>query len=340
MDLSVTDAARAVALIQDGRSQYYVARVLGVSRCKVQRAVKRFNEFGVYTRRRNHCGRNKCTTERDDRFITLNVLRDRKLTSVEMKNRLEDVRQVQVSDRTIRRRLFDIGLRSRRPATGLELLRQHRVGRLRFAREHENWGNEEWSNILFTDESRFCLRTPDGRERIYRRTGERFLQNHFSPRVSYGGGSVMVWGGISFEARTNLVIMNGGGMTADRYIREVLEPHVVPFAPFIGDDFLLMHDNARPHVARIVSEYLAEVEIPVVNWPALSPDLNPIEHVWDALGRKIRCRVPRPANLQQLSDVLIEEWNQIDQAYIQNLIDSMPRRIAAVIRARGGNTSY
>lgn len=339
MDLSVTDAARAVALIQDGRSQYYVARVLGVSRCKVQRAVKRFNEFGVYTRK-NHSGRKKCTSERDNRFITLNVLRDRKLTSVEMKNRLEDVRQVQVSDRTIRRRLFDIGLRSRRPATGLELLRQHRVGRLRFAREHENWGNEEWSNILFTDESRFCLRTPDGRERIYRRTGERFLQNHFSPRVSYGGGSVMVWGGISFEARTNLVIMNGGGMTADRYIREVLEPHVVPFAPFIGDDFILMHDNARPHVARIVNEYLAEVEIPVVNWPALSPDLNPIEHVWDALGRKIRCRVPRPANLQQLSDVLIEEWNQIDQAYIQNLIDSMPRRIAAVIRARGGNTSY
>ncbi|KAI4464541.1 basic helix-loop-helix transcription factor hes-related [Holotrichia oblita] len=98
MDLSVTDAARAVALIQDGRSQYYVARVLGVSRCKVQRAVKRFNEFGVYTRR-NHCGRKKSTSERDNRFITLNVLRDRKVTSVQMKNRLEDVRQVQFYER-------------------------------------------------------------------------------------------------------------------------------------------------------------------------------------------------------------------------------------------------
>ncbi|KAI4469607.1 homeobox-like domain superfamily [Holotrichia oblita] len=86
---------RAVALIQDGRSQYYVARELGVSRCKVQRAVKRFNEFGVYTRR-NHCGRQKSTSERDNRFITLNVLRDRKVTSVQMKNRLENVRQVQV----------------------------------------------------------------------------------------------------------------------------------------------------------------------------------------------------------------------------------------------------
>lgn len=339
MDLSATDSARAIALVQDGRSQYYVARALGVSRCKVQRAVKRFREFGVFTRR-NNCGRKKSTSERDNRFITLNVLRDRRVTSVQMKNELEEVRQVQVSDRTIRRRLFDIGLRARRPATGPELLRNHRVERLRYAREHEYWGNEEWSNILFTDESRFCLRSPDGRERIYRRTGERFFQNHFSPRVSYGGGSVMVWGGVSFEARTDLVIVNRGAMTADRYIRDVLEPYVVPFAPFIGDDFMLMHDNARPHVARIVNEYLAEVEIPVMNWPPRSPDINPIEHVWDALGRKVRSRVPAPANLQQLSEVLIEEWQQIDQAYIQNLIEGMPRRIAAVIRARGGNTSY
>ncbi|KAI4469628.1 helix-turn-helix domain [Holotrichia oblita] len=95
MDLFLTDTVRAVALIQDGRSQYYVARVLGVSRCNVQRAVKRFNEFGVYTRR-NHCGRKKSTSERDNRFITLNVLRDRKVTFVQMKNRFENVRQVQV----------------------------------------------------------------------------------------------------------------------------------------------------------------------------------------------------------------------------------------------------
>ncbi|KAI4457285.1 homeodomain-like domain [Holotrichia oblita] len=97
MDLSVTDAARAAALIEDGKSQYYVARVLGVSRCKVQRAVKRFNEFGVYTRR-NHCARKKSTSEQlDNRFITLNVLRDREVTSVQMKNRLEDVRHEAVS---------------------------------------------------------------------------------------------------------------------------------------------------------------------------------------------------------------------------------------------------
>jgi hypothetical protein len=81
------------------------------------------------------------------------------------------------------------------------------------------------------------------------------------PRISFGGGSIMVWAGISMEARIELVVVNGGAMTADRYIRNILEPHVVPFDPFIGNDFMLMHDNARPHIAQIVNEYLGTVEI-------------------------------------------------------------------------------
>jgi hypothetical protein len=89
----------------------------------------------------------------------------------------------------------------------------------------------------------------------------------------------MVWGGISMEARTELVVVNGGAMTANRYIRDILEPHVVPFAPLIGNDSILMHDNARPHIAQIVNEYLDTVQIHPMIWPARSPNLNPIKHV-------------------------------------------------------------
>jgi hypothetical protein len=114
-----------------------------------------------------------------------------------------------------------------------------------YAHEHRNWGIEEWGRILFTDESRFCLRSPDGRQRVSRRTDERVAQCNFVPGISFGSGSIMIWGGISTEARTELVVVNEGAMTANRYTRDILEPHVVPFAAFIGKDSILMHDNAR-----------------------------------------------------------------------------------------------
>jgi hypothetical protein len=72
------------------------------------------------------------------------------------------------------------------------------------------------------------------------------------PGISFGSGSIMMWGGISMEACTKLVVVNGGAMTANRYIRDILEPHVLAFASFIGNDSILMHDNARPNIAQII----------------------------------------------------------------------------------------
>ena len=66
-------------------------------------------------------------------------------------------------------------------------------------------------------------------------------------------------------------------LNAVSYVSDILEDHLMPFAPFIGENFLLLHDNARPHTARVVNEYLNEAGISLLNFPARSPDLNPIE---------------------------------------------------------------
>lgn len=343
MDTTAEEAAQVVALLEAGHSQRQVARELNISQSAVSRVYRRFQETGAFTRRQQ-TNRRRCTSERDDRFIVSFSLRNRHLTGVDVQQELRRVRGVTVSVWTVRRRLKKANLTPKRPARGPKLTPVHRQVRLQFARDHLNWTVEQWSSILFTDESKMCLHGSDRRGRVYRRPGERFAQCCFSETVSYGGGSVMMWAGISIEGKTNLVFVPGGGrrggLTAERYVEGILIDHVIPYAGFIGDDFVLMHDNARCHTANTTRRFLEEVGIETMAWPALSPDLNPIEHLWDELKRTVRVRDQTPTNIDELKTALEEEWEAIPQEHIKKLIRSMRNRMQAVIMARGGNTKY
>ena len=102
---------------------------------------------------------------------------------------------------------------------------------------------------------------------------------------------------------------------------------------------ILMHDNARPHVARICRQFLNRNNVNVLPWPAVSPDMNPIEHIWDYLGRKVRAR-GNVHNLRDLENALIQEWNNIPNVVIRRYLRSMRGRLAACINSRGGHTRY
>ncbi|GFY17109.1 transposable element Tcb2 transposase [Trichonephila clavipes] len=134
--------------------------------------------------------------------------------------------------------------------------------------------------------------------------------------VRFGGGVVLVYGGLSIDGRTDLYIIRDGPLTVRRYRDEILRPIVVPYAAAIGDDFILMDDNCRPH------------------------HINPIEHVWDALGRRVAGRQPPPQTLQELERALLEEWDRIPQLVINSLIDSMPQRCSTLLAVRGNHTPY
>ena len=98
---------------------------------------------------------------------------------------------------------------------------------------------------------------------------------------------------------------------SQRYINEVLQPVVLPFVQ--QHNVVLQYDNARPHRARIVQQFLQQNNVDHLDWPARSPDLSPIEHVWDILGQRVRQRVPGPRTLQALGAALQEEWRRIPQ---------------------------
>ncbi|GFV20960.1 transposable element Tc3 transposase [Trichonephila clavipes] len=109
------------------------------------------------------------------------------------------------------------------------------------------------------------------------------------------------------NGQTELHIFDRGSVTGDRYCEEVLLPHVCLFRGAIGPDFIFMDDNARPHRTLAIEELLESENITRMDWPAYSPDLNPIEHVWDALGKRIAARLHHP-EITQLKQMLIEEW--------------------------------
>ena len=177
---------------------------------------------------------------------------------------------------------------------------------------------------------------------MWREANERLASNCILETVSYGGGSVHVWGAISSSSRSELVILRQT-VNGERY-KLVLNNSLLPWASVnLGNpqtDWKLQDDNAPAHRARSVQEEKQRLGIRSIPWPSTSPDLNPIEHVWSKLGWRLLRRSSRPTTLRDLATALKEEWDAIPQEEIATLVKSMPRRVHAVIAAQGGPTSY
>ena len=125
---------------------------------------------------------------------------------------------VHITTQTIRNRLHDAGLRSRRPAIRVPLTRYHVQMRLAWARDHVTWTQNDWAPVLFTDESRFCVDFTDRRARVWRMPNERFAPVCVAEHDRFGGGSVVVWAGISAQGKTDLHVIDNGTLTALRYV--------------------------------------------------------------------------------------------------------------------------
>ncbi|GFW64120.1 transposable element Tcb2 transposase [Trichonephila clavipes] len=119
-------------------------------------------------------------------------------------------------------------------------------------------------------------------------------------------------------------------MTGQRYIDEVLLPHVRLFRGVVGDKFVFMDDNATCHRTLAVQDCLDSEGIQRLEWPARSPDLNPIENVWDALGRKVAGRNYPPTNKNTLIRELTEEWDKLPQQLLDNVVQRIIRSYGSV----------
>ncbi|GFV99621.1 transposable element Tcb1 transposase [Trichonephila clavipes] len=257
-----------------------------------------------------------------------------------------------VSEHTVQWTLLDMKLCSKRPTCVPLLTKCHRQLRLRWAQEHHNWSMDQFAIqspspdkrgvkamvtvVAWSDESQFVIHHADGRVRIRRLPGEQLLPQCTVGHTQAGGGGILLWGTFSWASLGPVVVveqtMNTTGYL--NIIADQLHPYMVSVFP--AGNGMFQQDNASCHKAKIVLELFQEhdAEFQLMSWPPNSPDLNPIEHIWDVMGGQLRVQRPSIRNISDLRDRCLNIWYNLSPAIYQGLVASMPRRVEAVLHAK------
>ncbi|GFS92795.1 transposable element Tcb2 transposase [Trichonephila clavipes] len=296
---------RIIGKLEEGRSVTSVAAEFGIAHSIVSRLWRQFQTTGTAIRGFSS-GRPRGTTPAVDRYIVLQSRRNRQQTA-------------EKSLYTRHRRLDD----------------RYRV---------LPWPEDSTVVVCLHDglydESRFSLSSDSHRILIWRERGSRNHPSNIIERDRYGGRGVLVWGDIMLGSRTDLHIFDAGSVNGTRYCNEILLPYVRLFRGAMGLQFLFMDDNAPCHRTVAAEQLLESEDIERMNWPARSPDLNPIEHVWDFLGRRLAARTLPPVTIRELRLALQDEWAAMPQQLIDTLILSMGRRCETCLAVRGDPIPY
>ena len=255
----------------------------------------------------------------------------------------EDVRgvDIHVSARTVSRRLCERGLHGCVARKKPQLRAYNVMKRLQWAKEHANWTVEQWERVLWSDESPFTIYRERGRVYVRHRVGEAYHPDCVLPTVKHGGAKIQVWG--CFTAKGVGRFKQIEGIMDKHVYHSILVNHARKSMLELGDGSLstliFQHDNDPKHTSHKCRDYLKKWPN-VMEWVAQSPDLNPIENLWAELERRLRARPMRATSKGDLFNVLKEEWEGLEPDFLKKLVSSMPRRCAAVIKAKGYWTKY
>ncbi|CAF1375186.1 unnamed protein product [Rotaria sordida] len=296
------------ALVEAGFTQRDIAEKLGVSKTCV---------FGVAKKLKRNLplsnlpgqGRKKASTAIDDRNLLRLCKKDRTKSSQLLSSELVLSNGKRLSAQTIRRRLVDMGYKSYTAKRKPYRKPSQRKQRLSFARQHQYW-MKEWNNIIWSDEAHF--------------------------EVQGGGGSVSVWGCMSGGVRGPLVMYSGNvnGPAYIKIIEEALPMFIENTFDPTNKEWAFMQDNAPPHKSAYSMKWFKDNNINIFKWPATSPDLNPIENIWDHIDKELQKM--KPTNVTQLQEMIQDIWLGVTPMYCQKLVNSMPNRIKQCIKSRGG----
>lgn len=335
--LTIEQRARIILLLEEGYSTRSIAERESVSQTAVVKTGKRKRETGNLKDRPRE-GRPVKFTKREERRTVRKITRNECSTAVDIQKELKKEGK-DVSTETVRRVLKKKGLKSKVKCKKPFLSKKHKQQRLKFALNHREWTIEMWRQVIWSDESKFMIFGSDGREYCWKRPSEPLKDCHIKPTVKFGGGSIMVWGCFTSQGVGNLCWIQGK-MNSELYC-QILEEDLMGTLDWYGlrkEDVTFQQDNDPKHTSNKTKDWLFRNNINVLEWPAQSPDLNPIENLWGIIKRKLRG--VRVKSKNELWEIIEEVWNDIDEQICNKLIDTLPQRICDVIKVKGSYTRW
>lgn len=334
-----TEAERKIILELHKQNKSYaeIGEIVKRSRFTICSIVKRFKDSSNLTSR-PHTGRPRKLTAREESLLVRKIKRNPKITSSQVSAEIREEIGKEIHPKTVRRTLHRAGYKSRVARKKPLISKANQKKRLEFAKSYKDKPTDFWTNVVFSDESKFNIFQSDGRIRVWRKPNTELEKNNVVSTVKHGGGGVMVWGCMAAGGVGNLVFIDG---TMNKYdylniLKENLHQSVQKLN--LGNSFYFQQDNDPKHTAHIVRMWIIHHVPHILPTPPQSPDMNPIEHLWDELGRRMEKHTI--SGKDQLKQLLLQEWQNIGAETTQKLVYSMPKRLSEVLKRNGWATKY
>jgi transposase len=207
--------------------------------------------------------------------------------------------------------------------------------------KHQHWTVDDWKHVVWSDETKVNRVGSGGRSWVWKGPGSELTEQQVKGTVKFGGGSLMLWGCITAQGVGHACRINNG-LDAQLYTH-ILEEDFLGSLGYYGLEvgkIIFQQDNDPKHTSRVARQWFEDHGVKVLEWPSQSADLNPIEHVWHRLKRQLAAYPTEPRTIDGLWERVEIEWEKIPAQVWADLYESMPRRIAAVVKAKGGYTKY